>query len=96
MRNNAMTFHAPNAQDALHDPQIPPDEKHKFGLTCLGAPFMEIALGPHEHEKLVHQQFAPWMHCNAILHPQIPPDAKTQVQHNVCRHAFYENRIGPT
>jgi hypothetical protein len=26
-------------------------QKHKFGVACPGALFMEIALGPSEHEK---------------------------------------------
>jgi hypothetical protein len=26
-------------------------QKHKFNITCLGALFMETALGPPEHEK---------------------------------------------
>jgi hypothetical protein len=28
--------------------------------------------------------------------PEIPPDAKTQVQRNVSHHVFYGNRTGPT
>jgi hypothetical protein len=33
-------------------------------------------------------------HRNEIRHSQIPPDAKTQVQHIVFRRASYENHTG--
>jgi hypothetical protein len=36
---------------ALRDPQIPPDAKHKFGVTCLGVLFLESVLVPPKHEK---------------------------------------------
>jgi hypothetical protein len=32
------------------------------------------------------------MHRNTLRGPQIPPDAKTQVQRNMSRRAFYGNR----
>jgi hypothetical protein len=38
-------------RNALRDPQIPPDGKHKFGITCPGALFMETAPGPLKLEK---------------------------------------------
>jgi hypothetical protein len=34
-------------------------QKHKFGVMCLGALFMETALGPPEHEKSVSTFRAP-------------------------------------
>jgi hypothetical protein len=36
------------------------------------------------------------MQLNALHYPQISQDAKTQVQHNVPRRAFYQNRTEPT
>jgi hypothetical protein len=35
------------------------------------------------------------MHWNAQGNPQIPPDAKTKVQHNLPQHAFDGNSLGP-
>jgi hypothetical protein len=52
-----------------------------FGVTCLDTLFMET----------VCQRFMPCMHQNAPRDPQIPPDAKTQVQCNVPRRAIYGN-----
>jgi hypothetical protein len=40
-------------QNALADRQIPPDaKKHKFGITCSDALFVESAPVPLKHEKL--------------------------------------------
>jgi hypothetical protein len=56
----------------------------------------------NEHEKnkksnkIVHQYFAAQTHQIALSDPQIPPDAKTQVQRNVSRCTFYGNHTGPT
>jgi hypothetical protein len=36
---------------ALRDPQILPDAKHKFGVTCPGALFVKVVPVPDEHEK---------------------------------------------
>jgi hypothetical protein len=38
-------------RNALRDPQIPPDAKTQFRVTCPSALLMETALGPPEHEK---------------------------------------------
>jgi hypothetical protein len=38
-------------QNALRDPKITPDPKHKFGLTGSGVPFVESISVPPEHEK---------------------------------------------
>jgi hypothetical protein len=38
-------------RNALRGPQIIPDAKHKFGVTCPDALFAESAPVPHEHEK---------------------------------------------
>jgi hypothetical protein len=38
-------------RDALCDPRIPMMQKHKFGVTCPGALFVESAQVPPEHEK---------------------------------------------
>jgi hypothetical protein len=38
-------------RNALRDPQIPPDRKNMFGVTCHGALFMETAPIPLDHEK---------------------------------------------
>jgi hypothetical protein len=38
-------------QNALCDPQIPPDSKHEFSATCRDVLFLETALGPLEREK---------------------------------------------
>jgi hypothetical protein len=35
------------------------------------------------------------MHQNALCDPQIPPDAETQVQHNVSSPLFIETASGP-
>jgi hypothetical protein len=48
-------FHVPNA---LHNSQIAPDAKHKFGVACSGALLMGTTSGPPEHEK----------YCVNILH----------------------------
>jgi hypothetical protein len=70
-------------------------QKHKFGVTCPGAPFEQIALGPPEHEnKFV--TFRALDHQNALRDPQIALDAKTQVQRNVSRHTFCGMRTGST
>jgi hypothetical protein len=37
--------------NALRDPQIPPDTKNKFGVTCLDALFLESVPVPPEQEK---------------------------------------------
>jgi hypothetical protein len=37
-----------------------------------------------------------WTHQNALRDPQMTPDAKTQVQHNVFQRTFYGIHIGPT
>jgi hypothetical protein len=50
-------FHVPNA---LHDSQIAPDAKHKFGVACSGALLMGTTSGPAEHEK----------YCVNASHPQ--------------------------
>jgi hypothetical protein len=49
-------------RNALRDPQIQLDARHKFGLTCPGALFVESLPVPHEHEKIVHRCFMPRMH----------------------------------
>jgi hypothetical protein len=51
MKNSASTFHARMPWNAQCDPQIPPDAKHMFGVTCPGALFMETAPGAPKHEK---------------------------------------------
>jgi hypothetical protein len=38
-------------RNALGDPQVPPDAKHKFGVMCLGALFFESVPVPPKHEK---------------------------------------------
>jgi hypothetical protein len=37
-------------QNALFDPLITPDAKHKFGVTCPVTLFVQTTLGPPEHE----------------------------------------------
>jgi hypothetical protein len=44
----------------------------------------------------VPQHFTPRMQQNALRDPQIPTDAKTQLQRNVSWHAFCGIRTGPT
>jgi hypothetical protein len=36
------------------------------------------------------------MHLNALRDPQIPLDAKSQVQRSMTQHTFCGNRNGPT
>jgi hypothetical protein len=38
-------------RNALRDPHIPLDAKHKFTVTCPPAVFMETVEGSPEHEK---------------------------------------------
>jgi hypothetical protein len=70
-------------------------QKHKLGVTCLGALFMKTTPGPPEH-KILCRHFVARMHRNALHDPHIPPDAETQVQRNVSLRAFYGNRTGLT
>jgi hypothetical protein len=44
-------FTARTHWNALSDPQIPPDAKTFFGVTCPGALFMETAPGQPKPEK---------------------------------------------
>jgi hypothetical protein len=44
-------FRGMDALNALCDPQISLDAKHKFYITCLDALFMETKPGPPKHEK---------------------------------------------
>jgi hypothetical protein len=44
-------FMARTHRKALRDPQVPPDEKHKFGVSCPDALCMETVPVPPEHEK---------------------------------------------
>jgi hypothetical protein len=70
-------------------------QKHKFGVTCSGTLFVKSVPVPHEHEKN-ESSFRACMHHDALCDPQIKPDAKTQVQCNLSRHALYGNLTGPT
>jgi hypothetical protein len=38
-------------RNALCDPQILPDAKQKFSVTCSNVLFVESVLVPHEHKK---------------------------------------------
>jgi hypothetical protein len=49
--NSASKFHAQTHRNALRDPQIPLNAKHKFGGICHGVLFLETAPSPPEHEK---------------------------------------------
>jgi hypothetical protein len=51
-------------QNALYDPQIPPNAKHKFGITCPGTLFVES--GPTQARKIVHPRFMPG--CTGMHH----------------------------
>jgi hypothetical protein len=51
-------------------------QKHKFGVTCPTALFMETALGPPEQEKW-------YVNISRRRCTTLPTDAKTQVRHNV-------------
>jgi hypothetical protein len=41
MKNSVSTIGTPDLPNALPYPQIPPDAKHKFVVTCLNALFVE-------------------------------------------------------
>jgi hypothetical protein len=69
-------------------------QKHKFGITCPGGAFYGNRTGPTQLSKMVCRHLTPRTHRNALRDPQILPDAKTQVQHNVSWCAFYGNRTG--
>jgi hypothetical protein len=80
MKNIVSTFGTPGRkQNALRDPQIPPDEKHMFSITCPDTLFMETTPGPPEHEKL----------CVDVSHP-IPTemDYVTRRSHRKEEHQF--------
>jgi hypothetical protein len=51
--------------NALRDPQNPPDAKHKFGVTCLGAHFLEsVPLHPSMKNSVdVSRPGHTGMHC---------------------------------
>jgi hypothetical protein len=63
---------------------------------CPGALFSETASGPPEHEELCVDVSCHGQTGNALRDPQIPPDTKAKIWHNVSRRDFYENRTRPT
>jgi hypothetical protein len=71
-------------------------QKHKFGVTCLDALSLKSVSVTPEQKKIVHQHFAPRMLHNAQCDPQISPDAKTQVRHNVSQRTFCRIRTSHT
>jgi hypothetical protein len=71
-------------------------QEHKFGVTCPGTLFVESTLVRCKHEKIACRRFTARMHRNALRDPQIPHDAKIQVQCNVSGGDFNGNHIGST
>jgi hypothetical protein len=66
-----------------------------FSVMCPGAPFVQTAPGPPEHENYVSTFRGPDApECTTC--PQIAPDAKTHVRRNFSRRAFRGIRTGPT
>jgi hypothetical protein len=51
MKNSALMFHAPNAQECTTCPTDPTRCLPKFSVMCPGALFVETATGPPEQEK---------------------------------------------
>jgi hypothetical protein len=58
-------------RNALCDPQIPPMQKHKFGVMCLDSLFVEAVPGPPKYEKL----------CVDVSHPR-----DTGMNYMTCRY----------
>jgi hypothetical protein len=75
---------------ALRDPQIPLMQKHKFGVTCPSALFMETAPGPPSMKNSESTLCAPDA-PNALRELQIPTDAKTQVPRKMSQCIFLSN-----
>jgi hypothetical protein len=76
-------FQARTHQNALRDPQLPPDAKTQVRHNVSRRGFCVICTGPTRVQKIVRRCFTPRRHRNALRDPQKPPDAKTQVQRNV-------------
>jgi hypothetical protein len=64
-------------------------QKYKFDVTCPGALLVVCALGQPSMKNSS-------MHPNTLREPQVAPDVKRQVRHNVSLHPLYGIRIGPT
>jgi hypothetical protein len=67
-------------------------QKHMFGVTCPNALLVKSILEPPSMKNSASTCHAR-MHQNALCDPQIPRDAKTQVQHNMCRRSFMESLL---
>jgi hypothetical protein len=66
-------------RNALCNPLIPPDEKHKIGVTFLGALFLESIPVPPKHEK--------W--CASISRPgQNAMNYVTRISNQMQKHKF--------
>jgi hypothetical protein len=66
-------------------------QNHRVSVTCAGVLFMKTTPGPPMQRKIVRRCFAHRAYLNALRDLQISSDAKTQVQRNVSRHAFFWN-----
>jgi hypothetical protein len=58
--------------------------------------FYGIHTEPSQIQKIMCQCFMAQTQWNVLDNPQVTPDAKTQVQHNMHKHAFYGIHNRPT
>jgi hypothetical protein len=65
-------------RNALRHPQIPPDAKHEFDVTCPSSLFVESLLVPVEHEK--------W--CIDISRPRCTVMHYVMCISHLCKHKF--------